>query len=125
MIGSSRKVRVFARTRPTDLRKGFNGLYGLVLAEMERDPTSGDLYLFVNRRCNQAKVLLWDGTGLCIYSKRLDQGRFSCLWRDSESPVLRLTKSELDLYLEGCQLVGKETLSPPEILIEKASDIAA
>lgn len=125
MIGSSRKVRVFARTRPTDLRKGFNGLYGLVLSEMERDPTSGDLYLFVNRRCNQAKVLLWDGTGLCIYSKRLDRGRFSCLWRDSESPVLRLTKSELDLYLEGCQLVGKETLSPPEILVEKASDIAA
>jgi transposase len=69
MIGSSRRLRVFARCQPTDLRKGFSGLYGLVLNEMDRDPTSGDLYLFVNRRRTQAKVLLWDGTGLCLYSK--------------------------------------------------------
>ena len=70
MIGSSRRLRVFARCQPTDLRKGFSGLYGLVLNEMGRDPTSGDLYLFVNRRRTQAKVLLWDGTGLCIFSNQ-------------------------------------------------------
>ena len=122
MIGSSRRLRVFARCQPTDLRKGFSGLYGLVLNEMERDPTSGDLYLFVNRRRTQAKVLLWDGTGLCIFSKRLDRGQFSCLWRDSETPELRLTKSELDLYLEGCQLVGQETLSPPEVVLQTTGD---
>lgn len=125
MIGSSRRLRVFARSQPTDLRKGFSGLYGLVINEMERDPTSGDLYLFVNRRRTQAKVLLWDGTGLCIYSKRLDHGRFSSLWRDSQAPVLRLTKSELDLYLEGCQLVGQEPLSPPEILLQTTGSTAS
>ena len=122
MIGSSRRLRVFARCQPTDLRKGFSGLYGLVLNEMGRDPTSGDLYLFVNRRRTQAKVLLWDGTGLCIFSKRLDRCQFSCLWRDSETPELRLTKSELDLYLEGCQLVGQETLSPPEVVLQTTGD---
>jgi transposase len=118
LIGSSRRLRVFARTRPTDLRKGFNGLYGLVLDELELDPTSGDLYLFVNRRRTLSKVLLWDGTGLCLFIKRLDRGRFAELWRDSESRSLRLTKAELDLYLEGCKMVGKTALSPPEIVHE-------
>lgn len=115
MIGSTRRLRVFARTRPTDLRKGFSGLYGLVLNELGLNPTSGDLYLFVNRRRTLSKVLLWDGTGLCLYTKRLDRGQFAELWRDSESKSLCLTKAELDLYLEGCKVVGKTVLSPPEI----------
>ena len=118
LIGSSRRLRVFARTKPTDLRKGFSGLYGLVLNEFELDPTSGDFYLFVNRRRTLSKVLLWDGTGLCLFIKRLDRGQFAELWRDSESKSLRLTKAELDLYLEGCKVVGKTALSPPEILHE-------
>lgn len=80
MIGSSRAVRVFARNGPTDLRKGFDGLYALVVHELEQDPLVGDLYLFVNRRRTSAKVLLWDGTGLCVYAKRLAKNRFSHLW---------------------------------------------
>jgi len=115
MIGSTRRLRVFARSRPTDLRKGFSGLFGLVIHELGLDPTSGDLYLFVNRRRTLSKVLLWDGTGLCIFTKRLDHGRFAELWRDESAASLRLTKSELDLFLEGCQEVGRSTLSPPEI----------
>jgi len=115
VIGSSRRLRVFARSQPTDLRKGFNGLFGLVMNELELDPTSGDLYLFVNRRRTLAKVLLWDGTGLCIYTKRLDQGVFAELWRDAGEETLRLTKTELDLFLEGCKEVGRSPLSPPEI----------
>ena len=120
MIGTSRRVRVFARSRPTDLRKGFSGLFGLVVDELGKDPTSGDLFLFVNRRRSLSKVLLWDGTGLCIYTKRLDQGRFAELWRNESEPSLRLTKSELDLFLEGCSEVGKRPLSPPEIAKEVA-----
>jgi transposase len=118
MIGSSRRLRVFARSRPTDLRKGFSGLYGLVMEELGLDPTSGDLYLFVNRRRTLSKVLLWDGTGLCIYTKRLDRGQFAELWRDTGEASLRLTKAELDLFLEGCKEVGRAPLSPPEILPE-------
>ena len=118
MIGSTRAIRVFARNRPTDLRKGFNGLYNLVQHELGQDPLKGDLFLFVNRRRTSAKVLLWDGTGLCIYAKRLAQKRFAKLWTEAVHPgSLRLSQAELRLFLEGADLAGKLPISPPEILI--------
>lgn len=118
MIGSSRAVKVWAWPRPVDLRKGFNGLYGLVENGLGRDPLSGDLYLFVNRRRNGCKVLLWDGTGLCIFQKRLDRGRFASLWRDGAVAGVRLTPSELALFIEGCDLVGRRPLSPEPVVIQ-------
>ena len=92
MIGLSRSVRVWAHAQPTDLRKGYNGLYALVEQQLQCDPLSGDMFLFVNRTRTSCKVLLWDGTGLCIFSKRLERGRFARLWRDTDTPtVLRRT----------------------------------
>ena len=82
-----------------------------------QDPLSGDCYLFVSRTRKRAKVLLWDGTGLCIYAKRLERGRFACLWRDAEARVVRLTMSELQLFLEGSTLVGRVTLSPAPFVV--------
>ena len=116
MIGSTRNLRVFAYAAPADLRKGFDGLYGIVTSELSRDPLDGDCFLFVNRARSRAKVLVWDGTGLCIYMKRLEQGRFACLWdaKGAESSV-ELTMSELALFLEGSELVGKISLSPKRI----------
>ena len=67
MIGSTRNLRVWAYPAPADLRKGYDGLYGLVVSELERDPLSGDCFLFTNRVRTRAKVLIWDGTGLCLY----------------------------------------------------------
>ena len=93
----------------------------LVTLELRRDPLSGDLYLFVNRTRQRAKVLLWDGTGLCIYAKRLERGRFAALWRDGERAALRLTTSELALFLEGSTLVGKVPLSPAPFVLRAAS----
>ncbi len=113
MIGSTRALRVWAYPAAADLRKGFNGLQGLVATGLRRDPLCGDCFLFINRTRKSAKVLVWDGTGLCIYHKRLEQGRFPCLWRPAGKP-LRLTSSELTLFLEGCQLVGRTDLSPAE-----------
>jgi transposase len=101
VIGLSRRVRVFAYTRPVDMRKQYDGLYALVVSELKADPLSGDLFLFTNRRRTRAKVLLWDGTGLCIYQKRLERGRFALLWRRDEQEVCELTPSELALFLEG------------------------
>lgn len=116
MIGSTRAVRVYARNRPTDLRKGFDGLYALVLHELGRDPLDGDLFLFVNTRRTSAKVLLWDGTGLCIYAKRLARKRFSTLWTDLEDGrTLQMTHAELRLFLEGADLARRLPISPPEI----------
>lgn len=113
MIGTTRNLRVWAYPKPCDLRKGHNGLSGLVVTEFDAELLSGDYFLFVNRRRTLCKVLLWDGTGLCIYNKRLESGRFARLWREADEPKLRLTASELSLFLEGCELVGKEELSPP------------
>jgi transposase len=121
VIGSTRQVSVFAFGSPADLRKGFDGLMSLVTRELHRDPLSGDLYLFVNRTRQRAKVLLWDGTGLCIYAKRLECGRFAALWRDATDAALRLTTSELALFLEGSTLVGKVALSPPPFVLRAAA----
>lgn len=113
MIGRGRTQSVFAYASPCDLRKGFNGLSALVEQELGKDPLSGDLFLFVSRNRIRAKVLVWDGTGLCVYAKRLERGRFACLWREESTTSVQLTRSELDLFLEGSKLVGKIPLSPP------------
>ena len=117
MIGSTRQVTVWAYGGPADLRKGFDGLSGLVSQGLRHDPLSGDCYLFVNATRKRAKVLVWDGTGLCIYAKRLERGRFACLWRDADARVVRLTMSELQLFLEGSTLVGRIPLSPPPFVL--------
>ena len=125
MIGSTRQVTVWAYGAPVDLRKGFDGLSGVVSQHVGRDPLSGDCYLFVNTTRKRAKVLLWDGTGLCIYAKRLERGRFACLWREADARVIRLTMSELQLFLEGSALVGRVALSPAPFVVDDAQKILA
>ena len=126
MIGSTRQITVWAYGGPADLRKGFDGLSGLVSQGLRHDPLSGDCYLFVNATRKRAKVLVWDGTGLCIYAKRLERGRFACLWRETEARVVRLTMSELQLFLEGSTLVGRVPLSPaPFVLTTLQKNLAS
>lgn len=115
MIGSTRVVRVWARRTPTDLRKGYDGLAGLVATEFGADLLQGDCFLFVSRTRTSAKVLLWDGTGVCIYAKRLARGRFAALWDRPDQPALAMTLSELSLFLEGADLRQKLPLSPAQI----------
>lgn len=116
MLGSSTPTRrVYAYASPVDMRKGHDGLAAVVREALGRDPLSGDLYLFVSRNRIRAKVLLWDGTGLCLYAKRLEKGRFACLWRSGEGATLQLSSAELNLFLEGCEWVGRMRLSPPPL----------
>lgn len=115
LIGSSRSLRVYAYAAPADMRKGFDGLSALVREDLGRDPTSGALYLFVSRNRIRAKVLVWDGTGLCLYAKRLEQGRFASLWGREQEGEVSLSTTELALFLEGCKAIGKGPISPPEI----------
>ena len=70
------------------MRKGYDGLYGLVSNDLSLDPLSGDLYLFVSRNRVRAKVLMWDGTGLYIFSKRLERGRFAPLWGSGQGETV-------------------------------------
>jgi len=116
MIGSTRALKVFAWPKPADLRQGYEGLHGLVTNAMGRDVLAGDCFLFVNRARNRCKVLMWDGTGLCIYMKRLERGCFASLWRASGCDEVELTLSELALFIEGSSFVGKKPLSPQKYL---------
>ena len=111
MKWNSRRVTAWAYTAPADLRKGFDGLSAMVSEALDGDPLNGDLYLFVSRNRIRAKVLHWDGTGLCIFQKRLERGRFASLVRAGAETV-RMTPSELQLFIEGCELVGRRALSP-------------
>ncbi len=95
------QIRVHVYGRPTDMRKSFDGLYALTRQELVQDPMSGRLFVFINRRATQMKVLYWDRTGFCVWGKRLEQGRFLSDWR-------KVTTREMDwtglkLLLEGIE----------------------
>jgi transposase len=92
--------RVFAYPAPVDLRKGYDGLYGLVQQGLHCDPMCGDLFLFVNEARKLCKILVWDGSGLCIFQKRLTLGTFAKLWRE-DGKAVRLTQRELAMFIEG------------------------
>lgn len=113
MLGLSRRVRVFAYRGPVDMRKSFNTLSALVL-ELGQDVVSGDAFLFVGKGRRRAKVLWFDGTGLCLLAKRLEKGRFAAVWEQAE-----LTSSELLLFLEGSEAIGRIVLSPPPFSLEQ------
>lgn len=121
MIGPSGRVRVFAYPSPCDMRKSFNTLAGLV-SEMGHDVVKGDVFTFVSKRRTRAKVLWYDGTGLCLLAKRLDQGHFAALWSGT-GDVVELTANELSLLLEGCTLVGRTPLSPPRVELSHAQRV--
>ena len=115
MIGKLSAGRVFAYCAPVDLRKHWEGLSALVREELGCDPLSGAMYLFTNKRRTLAKILRFDGTGLCIYGKRMEKTRFAALWKYTDQKRLPLKRSELALFLEGSHLVGRFQVSP-EIL---------
>src|SRR5258706_10513188 len=81
MFGLGPATRVYVATGATDMRKGFEGLYGLVRGQLGCDPLSGHLFLFANRARTRLKILFWDGSGLWVCAKRLEKGRFRWLAR--------------------------------------------
>jgi len=95
------------------MRKSFNTLGALVEQEMKRSVLSGDLFVFVSRNRKRAKVLYFDGTGMCLLAKRLDRGRFAPLWARKKDGGVELTLTELALFIEGSDMVGRLPMSPP------------
>jgi transposase len=93
------QVRIWLYTHPTDMRKSYDGLSGLVKSQLSEDPLSGQLFVFINRRRTQMKVLYFDRSGYCIWSKRLEQGRFH--WRHSGVEKQPLNWTDLKLIVEG------------------------
>ncbi len=105
-------VRVFLCTKPTDMRKSFDGLQGMVQEFLGADPLSGHLFLFLNRRRDRVKILLWDRDGLVIWYKRLEAGTFqqldpsACSGARSGTAGIELTTTELALLLTGVDLAS-------------------
>jgi transposase len=91
-------ARVLVATRPVDFRKGPEGLTALV-RDAGADPFSGALYVFRSKRADRVKIVWWDGTGLCLFAKRLDEDRFR--WPRIEDGVIRLTASQLMALIDG------------------------
>ena len=87
-------TRTYALCPAVDLRKGFDGLYGLPTQTLGRDVLRGDLFLFVGRDCLRAKRLYFDGTGLCLLHKRLSKGRFAAPCRDAQRTERSFTISK-------------------------------
>ena len=104
MFGFGPATRIYVATGASDMRKGFNGLYGLVRDRLECDPTSGHVFLFTNARRNRLKLLVYDGSGLWVCAKKLDRGCF--WWPDADSSVKKMVLSheELTLLLGGIDL---------------------
>jgi len=109
MIGLPRGVEVFMYDEPCDMRRSFNTLSLGVEQCMKKRLMDGDLFLFVSKDRCRAKVLYFDGTGLCLFAKRMETGhRFPAPWKMSRS---ELTLSELALFIEGADAV-RQKLSP-------------
>jgi transposase len=96
-------MRIFVSINPTDMRKSFDGLVALARSVIERDPLSGHLFVFFNRRRTMMKSVYWDRNGFCLIAKRLERGTFILPDAD-ERGVVELEPAELALIVEGIDL---------------------
>ncbi len=94
-------VRIFLAPGATDMRKSFDGLAAAAKTIVKRDPLSGHVFVFLNRRRHMLKLLLWDGAGFILFAKRLEKGTFA--WPDGPGPV-EMRSEELALLLGGIDL---------------------
>ena len=102
MLNVPAKVRIFLCRSAIDMRKGFDGLHGVVLEVLRQDPLSGDLFVFLNRRRDRVKLLIWEGDGMLIVYKRLQRGTFAPPAGSGDAVVL--TSAQLALLLGGIDL---------------------
>jgi transposase len=108
MFGLGPATRIYLAAGATDMRKGFEGLYGLVREKLLLEPLSGHVFLFSNAQRNRLKLLFWDGSGLWVCAKRLEKGRFR--WPPATGGEVKvvLGPEELALLLGGIDLAGSQ-----------------
>jgi transposase len=116
MIGPTGSVRVMVATKPVDFRKDADGLAAQVRESLAVDPFSGAVYVFRAKRADRIKLVLWNGTGLCLFAKRLEDGVF--LWPRVEDGVIHLSAAQLSALLERLDWrrvhAGRETVTPAQ-----------
>jgi transposase len=99
MISPSGTTQILVATKPVDFRKQADSLAALVQEALGADPFCGTVYVFRAKRIDRVKLIWWDGTGLCLLSKRLEGGQFR--WPRIEDGVMRLTLAQLSALVEG------------------------
>lgn len=105
MLNLTTSTKIYVYTAVTDMRKGINGLSGVVRSELGADPTDGSLFIFINRRRDRMKILHFDGGGFWLYYRVLEAGTFEELKRPNEGRSLIIDGTQLAMLLSGVSLV--------------------
>lgn len=107
-------TKIYLSLAPCDMRKGFDGLAAQVRNILQLDPFSGAVFLFRGKRGDRLKALVWDGSGLCLYAKRLERGKF--VWPRANEGALRLSAAQVAMLIEGLNwkqaIVHDEVVTP-------------
>lgn len=104
MFGLGLATKIYVAVEAVDMRKGFEGLYGLVRDQLGADPLSGHLFLFSNRTHTRLKALVWDGSGLWVCAKRLEKGRFRWPTASEKQRSVTMRAEELAMLVNGLDL---------------------
>lgn len=111
MLAFPAAIRIYVAVQPVDMRKSFNGLWSAVSEQLHEDPKSGALFAFINKERTRLKLLYWDGTGVWVLAKRLEQGRFSWAAVTDERAKIALAPEALSMLVNGVDL-KQGTLKP-------------
>lgn len=119
MFAISPEVKIFLHAEPVDMRKSFDGLFGLIKSDLSLDVRDGGLFLFLNLRRNRMKILYWDRDGLAIWMKRLEKNCFQRPVRTADGKKILLDHAELQAMLSGIDLssikMRKRYVAPAKI----------
>jgi len=115
MIGPPGNTQIWIAAGVTDLRRGFTGLSALVQIKLEQSPLSGQVFVFRGRRGDLIKLLWFDGDGLCLFSKRLERGRF--IWPQASGGRVSLSRAQLSMLLEGIDWRRPERTWTPQMSV--------
>jgi transposase len=115
MIGPPTNTQIWIAAGVTDLRRGFTGLSALVQNKLEKSPLSGQVFIFRGRRGDLVKLIWFDGDGLCLFSKRLERGKF--IWPQASEGVVSLTRAQLSMLLEGIDWRRPQRTWDPQLAV--------
>lgn len=115
MLALNPSVPIYLHTEPIDMRKSFDGLFGIIKNDFQRDVRDGGLFMFLNHRLNRIKLLYWDTDGIAIWMKRLERGCFQRPVRSADGKHVVVSSAELQWILTGVELssVKKRTRYVP------------
>jgi transposase len=113
MMNLAAGTKIHLACRPTDMRRGFDGLSAQVANVLHADPYSGHAFVFRGKRGDYLKILYWDGSGLCLFAKRLEKSGF--VWPPVVDECMQLTQGQLALLIEGIDWRRTVAIATPRV----------